>query len=264
MSVYKRDNPTWLKLALDSVYNQSFPPKEVIIVQDGFISHDLSTIINDFSFEKKNVISLIKPQNQGLGLALRDGLAYVSTRWVARMDADDISLPNRFEKQIRYLKRHPNVKLLGGQICEFKEDPHKIVNRRIVPCNMLDIAKFIKWRNPFNHMTVMMEVESVKRAGNYRKFRGFEDYDLWNRMLTTGCIFHNLPDNLVLARVNNAMYKRRGGFGYLKKYFRLKNDAQKLGIINEEEKLISDTIMLGNVVVPARFRSFIYKKALRH
>lgn len=264
MSVYRRDNAAWLKLALDSIYNQSFPPKEVIIVQDGFISHDLSTIINDFAFEKKNIISLIKPQNRGLGLALRDGLAYVSTKWVARMDADDISLPNRFEKQVEYLKGHPNVNLLGGQICEFENDPSKTIGQRIVPVDKSSIDKFIKWRNPFNHMTVMMRVEAVKRAGNYCNIKGFEDYDLWNRMLTIGCTFHNLADNLVMVRVGSEMYKRRGGIKYLQKYIELKSNSQKLGIINKKEAFIADTLMFINIIIPTRIRAFIYKRILRH
>lgn len=263
MSVYRRDNPTWLRLALDSIYNQSFPPEEVVIVQDGFISHDLSTVINDFAFEKKNIISLIKPQNQGLGLALRDGLSYVSTKWVARMDADDISLPDRFEKQIKYLKRHLDVNLLGGQICEFENNPCKTISQRIVPIDKNSIAKFIKWRNPFNHMTVMMEVEAVKRAGNYCNIKGFEDYDLWNRMLATGCTFHNLADSLVMVRVGNEMYKRRGGIRYLQRYVELKSNSQKLGIINKKEALIADMIMFINIIIPAKIRALVYKEILR-
>lgn len=263
MSVYRHDNPTWLRLALDSIYNQSLPPKEVVIVQDGFISHDLSDVINDFAFEKKNIISLIKPQNQGLGLALRDGLSYVSTKWVARMDADDISLLDRFEKQIKYLKRYPNVDLLGGQICEFKNNPCKVISQRIVPIDKNSISKFIKWRNPFNHMTVMMKVEAVKRAGNYCNIKGFEDYDLWNRMLATGCTFHNLADNLVMVRVGNEMYKRRGGVKYFQRYIELKENSQRLGIINKEEVFIADTIMAINIIIPTKMRAFVYRKILR-
>lgn len=214
--------------------------------------------------KKKNIISLIKPKNQGLGLALRDGLSYVSTKWVARMDADDISLPDRFEKQIKYLKRYPNVDLLGGQICEFKNNPCKVISQRIVPIDKNSISKFIKWRNPFNHMTVMMKVEAVKRAGNYQNIGGFEDYDLWNRMIVRGYAFHNLPDDLVLVRVGDGMYERRGGIKYFQRYIKLKSNSKKLGIINRKEKIISDTIMMFNIIIPKKMRAFLYNRILRH
>ena len=207
---------------------------------------------------------MIKPKNQGLGLALRDGLSYVSTKWVARMDADDISLPDRFEKQIKYLKRYPNVDLLGGQICEFKNNPCKVISQRIVPIDKNSISKFIKWRNPFNHMTVMMKVEAVKRAGNYQNIGGFEDYDLWNRMIVRGYAFHNLPDDLVLVRVGDGMYERRGGIKYFQRYIKLKSNSKKLGIINRKEKIISDTIMMFNIIIPKKMRAFLYNRILRH
>ncbi|WP_367365113.1 glycosyltransferase [Pediococcus parvulus] len=264
MSVYKNDNPGFLRMALNSVYNQSICPKEIILVQDGPIPLSLSKVINDFAFEKKNIISLIKPKNQGLGLALRDGLSYVSTKWVARMDADDINLPNRFELQINYLKKHPETVLLGGQICEFKNDYCKILSRRLVPVDSKQISEFIKWRNPFNHVTVMIKVKAIREAGNYQNIGGFEDYDLWNRMIVRGYAFHNLPDDLVLVRVGDGMYERRGGIKYFQRYIKLKSNSKKLGIINRKEEIISDTIMMFNIIIPKKMRAFLYNRILRH
>ena len=123
MSVYNKEKASYLDKALMSVENQTVIPDEIIIVEDGPISIELKKVISKhkkkFGRGFKNVIS---EKNQGLGAALRLGTKYVSTNWIARMDSDDISVPNRFEIQLKEIIRKPNIAVVGGQVTEFAEN----------------------------------------------------------------------------------------------------------------------------------------------
>lgn len=263
MSVYAKDKPEFLRIAIESIYMQSVLPSSIIIVEDGIIPEELSMVIKGFLNKVPKIIPVIQTTNKGLGASLNLGSKYVSTKWIARMDADDICLPNRFEKELKYLKSHPEVDLLGAQISEFADTPDDILEVRRVPINSEKIKKIVKWRNPFNHVTIMIKRSVLIKSGNYQDIIGFEDYDLWNRVIALGYKVHNLDESLVNVRVGDGMYKRRGGINYFKEYIKLKKRAEKLKIINKKEKLISICLMFINIIIPNSLRSFIYRRFLR-
>jgi hypothetical protein len=126
------------------------------------------------------------------------------------MDSDDISKPDRFEKQVKFMLEHPEVGVLGTFIAEFISTINNIVSYRKLPIKYSDIIFFAKKRNPLNHMTVIFRKKAVITAGNYVAFYGYEDYYLWVRILKKNITIVNLPDVLVYARINNIYGKRRG------------------------------------------------------
>ena len=213
-SVYKNDNPLYVRRAIESVTSsQSLPPDEVVLVVDGPVPDTLSKLIKEFETEPLfNVIWL--SVNRGLGNALRIGVEAANNPVIARMDADDVSAPDRFEKQIRYMEEHPDCDLLGGQISEFIDTEENIVGRRIVPFSHKEILTWLKGRCPFNHVSVTALRSRVITVGNYIDWHFNEDYYLWIRMAEAGYKFANLPDVLVNVRVGAEMYKRRGGWAY--------------------------------------------------
>jgi len=230
MCLYEKENPLFLKQCLDSINTQTVLPDEVIIVKDGPLTDDLEEVLKGFNFSGDvNIVSL--PDNMTLGPARAAGVEAARHEWVAIMDSDDICKQDRFEKQLGMIEKNPELGLIGGQISEFTGDLVNSQAARVVPLSQNDIVSFAKFRNPFNHMTVMFKREAVLNAGNYRLFPLFEDYDLWTRMINNGTICANHADTLVDARIGSSMYKRRRGLSYIKSEWRMQKQLKALGVV---------------------------------
>lgn len=180
------------------------------------------------------------------------------------MDSDDISISNRFEQQLNFLRVHPEVSVLGGQIEEFIGEESNLVGKRIVPLKDRQIKDYMKRRCPFNHVAVMFKRSAVLAAGNYQDWFWNEDYYLWIRLANNGFCFANLPIILVCVRVGTDMYKRRGGV----KYFRSEAAIQKLMY---QKKMINFVRYIINifarftlqVLMTNNMREIIFKKLAR-
>lgn len=265
MCVYHKDDAAHFKQAVESVtVRQTLPPTEVVIVVDGPIAGELKSVVREFEKQSDlfNVIWL--PNNLGHADARRTAFQAAKHEIIAIMDADDVSLPNRFEKQVAFLESHPEVAVLGGQIDEFIEEETNVVGRRIVPCTHEDILIWLKGRCPFNQVSVTLLRSPAAAVGGYLDWYCDEDYYLWIRMAEAGYKFANLPDVLVNVRVGKEMYRRRGGW----KYF--KSEAKLQGYMLSH-KLISLPRYVYNVMgrfaiqvaMPNRIRGFIFQKFFR-
>lgn len=230
-SVYKNDNPDYVRAALDSMLvNQSIKPDEIVLVQDGPVTFELSRLLLEYKDKYGDILNVIKlEKNGGLGNALKLGVENAKYGIIARMDSDDICLPDRFEKQIAYIESHPECDIVGGQMTEFIGETDNIVGRREVPLTNSEIYEFMKSRCALNHVTVMFRKEAVLKAGNYQDWFWNEDYYLWVRMMMVGCKFANIPDVAVNVRSGADQYARRGG----KKYFESEIGIKKLMLENE-------------------------------
>lgn len=238
LSVYHRDQPEYLQQALNSIYqNQTLKPNEIIIIKDGTLPECLNTVIDRFKNTYPQVVKLHTiTQNKGLGNALNIGVNLCQNELIARMDADDISYPDRFEKQVSFMMRHPSVDVLGGQITEFNTHPGDLKQYRYVPLSHQNIIRFAKQRSPMNHPSVMMRKSSVLSAGNYdAHLLLWEDYMLWVKMLKKGYRFHNLDDFLLHFRVSNLldMIRRRRGRTYTKNEFKFACYAYRIGFFSK-------------------------------
>lgn len=266
MSVYINDKPEYVDRAVQSVTKlQTLKPDEIVLVVDGPVSHKVSELIDSFEkSEEYNFNVLRLAENKGLGNALRIGLEASTHEIVARMDSDDVSLPDRFEKQISYLENHPGCDIVGGQISEFVDEESNIIGERNVPCKNDDILTCLKWRNPFNHMSVMMLRSRVMAVGNYIDLYLNEDYFLWIRMAEAGYHFANLPDISVNVRVGKEMYARRGGWKYLKSQERLQRYMLQHKLIGLPRYLLNVAGRFTiQVAMPDSLRGWIYQKFFR-
>ena len=261
MCVYGGDNSKWFKSAVDSVVNQTVKPKEVVIVVDGPVSLELDNIL--CSFEKDSLFKIIRlDKNYGQGYARKIGLENCSYDLIALMDADDISLPYRFEKQIALFE--DDIDIVGGIISEFIGEPDNAVGKRIVPLADAEIKEYMKKRCPMNQVTVMFKKASVEKVGGYIDWYGEEDYYLWLRMYLANMKFANVPDVLVNVRVGNDMYNRRGGLKYFKseaklQKYMLNNKVIGFGrfVLNVFERLVLQVLM------PNALRGWIFKRFAR-
>ena len=230
VSVYHKENPDFLEEALLSIERQIVLPSEVVLVKDGPLTQELDAVIEQYRTNSAITYKVIVLEiNRGLGIALNKGLKYCSYDLVARMDTDDIALPERFKKQFSYLAENPDIDILGSWICEFDDDSTVCSKERRVPARHKNIVTFAKYRNPMNHMTVVFRKDAVEEVGGYLPMNGFEDYYLWMRMLVAGKQFANLSEVLVKARTGQGMIARRQGWQYAKDELALEKAAYHLG-----------------------------------
>lgn len=230
MSVYYKEKPEYLKLSIDSMLSQSLIPDQIVIVKDGILTKELDSVIDEYAATNENVFTIVSLQeNIGLGKALDEGLKYCRNDLVARMDSDDISLPNRCELQVQSYVDDPELSIIGTMIDEFYDNPNNIASSRTVPVNHKDIARFIKRRSPFNHPSVMFKKSDVIRCGGYGNLRRKQDLDLFSRMINNGCKSANINESLLLFRSNEDNFKRRKSWSYCKSYIDVEYAIWKRG-----------------------------------
>lgn len=264
MAVYAKDNPAWIAQALDSVLHNTVPPAEIVVVQDGPVPPGISRVLAEYRAKYPRIKPVVLEQNRGLGIALQKGLEACSCELVARMDADDISLPERFEKQLACFVQTPDLAVLGGTIEEVDaEDLHPVAIRK-VPLTDKECKKFLKTRCPFNHMTVMFQKKFILQAGNYQPFHLMEDYYLWARCAANGYKMANLPDVLVRMRTDAALYGRRGGWKYFKSNAALSQKLYELKLISFPRHVFNLCVRFCvQAIMPNSFRAVFYQKVLR-
>lgn len=266
MSVYKNDDPYFLSLALRSIYDeQTRKPDEIVIVFDGPISQNLHDVLNNFRIGKEDV-AFYYPQeiNRGLGEALRIGTEKCTGDYIFRMDSDDISLPNRFEKQISYIEQHPEIDVLGGDIAEFNNSPDEgNLRKRICYANHNDIVKMGKRRNPMNHVTVCIKKSALIKSGGYLSLKYVEDYYLWIRMINSGCILANINETFVYVRVGNGFANRRGYKEQIVSWQTIQNYMFDNGMITERESRKNMRYIKIFVNMPVWIKKVLYSKILR-
>ena len=264
MSVYKNDNPEQLRTALHSIINQTLPPNEIVVVVDGAIPASLDNVLKDISQEYTHLHVHYEPVNKGLGAALNIAVSKAKYDYLARMDSDDISLPNRFELQMNEFRIDNTLSLVGGMITEFVDTPNNIVSKRILPCSDKDIKQFMKSRCSLNHMTVIMKKEDLLKAGNYQPDFRQEDYFLWARMILAGCTFKNVPQVVVNVRSGYEQFARRGGLTYYKDVLGLNTWFYKHGLISLPRLLLNLAVRgIVQLLLPNALRTFVYTKFIR-
>ncbi len=263
MCVYKNDNSEHFKEALESVINQTRIPDEIVLVVDGPVPESTNEVIKKYEYRPFFKVVRLS-DNVGHGEARRIGLENCTNDLIALMDADDISISDRFEKQIKCFEKDEKVSIVGGNIKEFIRSVDNIVGVREVPQNDIEIKQYLKKRCPFNQMTVMFKRSDVNKAGGYKDWYHNEDYYLWIRMFQSGFTFMNLEDSLVLVRVGKEMYSRRGGWKYFKSEAKLQKYMFSSGIINFATFAKNVLIrLILQVLMPNRLRGFIFKKFAR-
>lgn len=263
MSVYHREKPEYFRAAINSILNQTVKTDDFVIVCDGPLNEGLDNVIAEVVTAHPGLFNIYRmSENKGLAIALNNGILQCKNNIIARMDSDDVSRPDRIEKQLIAM-REQEVDIVGSNIVEFEGDISNVTLERCVPKNSDKIMEFAKKRTPFNHPTVMYKKSAVIDSGFYDDYRYFEDYNLWVTMLMKGYKGYNIQDNLLYMRAGSDMYKRRGGISYIKCIVRFKNHLRKMGLISMPVFFVEITARIGVSVAPNRLRRFIYTKFLR-
>lgn len=263
MSVYAKDKPEYLDAAITSMARQTVPFRDMVVVCDGPLTDGLDVVLDNWVWKLDGKLIVHRlPENGGLGPALAAGLPLCSCDIVARMDADDVSRPDRCRILLEKMSAG-GLALVGGAIEEFDREPGDMGAIRMVPLDQDAIEKGLKRRNPFNHMTVMFDRRAVDGAGGYRPFPWMEDYWLWARMIAGGCSCANVPDVVVDVRVGDGMYARRSNSAYLKSQIEFFSALHRLGLVGRvgwARAVLERTVA---TVLPSRLVKAAYNGLLR-
>lgn len=263
-TVYKSDNPEYLRLSLESMISQSVKPDELVLVKDGPITNELQAVIDET--DKKYPGIIVQHQldkNVGLGKALNEGIVICKNELIARMDSDDISLPERCEKQIALFKSDSDLDIVGCQAEEFCGNIDNVVGNRKVPLDNSEIHKFARRRDPFNHPTVMYRKSKVLKFGPYGDYRKNQDTDLWVKLLSSGCKGANLPGRLFLFRFDEGTYRKRKSWVNTKTLIKIRWNAYKIRFCSLTDFIVVTLSQLFIYIMPSRFQRILYTKVLR-
>lgn len=231
MSVYHGEKPEYLRQSMESMFAQTVPTNDFVLMCDGPLTQELDLVIQEMYNAHQDVLRVIRLEvNQGLGDALNCGLTQCRNELIARMDSDDVALPNRCELQLEKFQEDPGLAIVGGAIDEFEGSIDNVVSHKDMPCCHQEILRYAKMRNPFNHPTVMYRKSVILELGGYPHNILHEDYALWANLLLSGARGYNFPNTLCYMRVDSGMYNRRGGWAYLKLAFRLRWGFYKKGL----------------------------------
>lgn len=261
MSVYSKEEAHYLKAAMDSIYRQTIPTNDFVLVCDGPLTNELNKVIEEMEVLFDGILNVYRlEKNIGLGNALNIGLKQCKNELVARMDSDDISLPERVEDQLLLFDKNSDLSIVSGVVKEFQESPHIITGRRMVPKSNQEIVIFSKLRNPFNHPCVMFKKSHIEKVGGYsEQFPLFEDYYLWVRLLLSGCKGENIQEPILLMRVPSKLYQRRGGWNYAKNLLKFNKWMKQNDWIGYKEYFVSVMPHAFVCIMPNILRKLIYQ-----
>ena len=210
MSLFIKENPVYFNRSLKSIWDDQIrKPDEVVIVEDGPITKELENVIALWQ-EKIPVFKVIKlDNNSGLAAALNEGVKHCNCDYIARMDTDDISLPERFKLQEDYLTIHPEVVVLGGGMVEFNDEDGEL-QQRFMPLTTGDIKNAICKTSPFAHPSVFIKKSLFEKGLTYNpKYRKYQDLDFWFRILAARYEVANLDKVIIKFRKDPFMYGKR-------------------------------------------------------
>ncbi|WP_315352180.1 glycosyltransferase [Phocaeicola abscessus] len=222
LPVYKKDNPEWFRKSLDSILLQTYRNFHVFIGVDGPIASELQSAIDDYAGNPFIDIVAFE-RNRGLACVLNDLLDLCFSNnynYIARMDADDMAVPERLKKQLSFLTEHPDIDVVGGAIKEIDESGQSLNKTIVYPAGPEECRRFFSKRNPHAHPAVMFRKSFFDKVGRkYRpEYRQNQDTMLWYDGMKHGTRHANLPEVVLLFRMSHSLFKkRRNGWTFAKK-----------------------------------------------
>lgn len=261
LPVYKKDNPHYFKTTVRSILDQTYQDFIIFLGVDGPIDGELEAAVE--AVEKKEKFCVVRFQeNRGLACVLNDLIASAVQQgfaYFARMDADDICIATRFEKQMDFLLKHPEVDVVGGGIEEIDENGKKNGKKVQYPLTHDECRKFFRYRDPLAHPATFFRKRYFDKAKGYRpEYRKNQDTMLWFDGFMNGCIFANLPETVLLFRVAKDFYGRRNGWKRAKQMVRSRMEINKAMNYDISANLFA-IAMAGMTVSPTWLKKFLYR-----
>ena len=265
MSVHAREKKEHFAAAIQSLLEQTVVTDDFVIVCDGPLPEELECVLESVVSANPGLFQIVRlPENVGVGLAAKAGLAVCKHELIAKMDSDDIALPERCEKQLARFAENPELAILGGYIEEFDNGTGKAFAIRTVPVDNAGIRRYARRRNPINNVTAMYKKSAAVAAGGYRDLRRGEDYDLYVRMLIIGYYAENMPEILVKVRVDSNTCRRRASWAAMKGCAGIWWSSYRSGFSSLMDLVICLACELFLVLCPGSVQQLIYRRFLRN
>jgi len=264
MSIHGGDRPSYLDAAIESIINQTRPADEIVVVRDGPLTEELSLVIKEWQQKRRGLFKVVSlSENCGLGIALQEGLDACSYDIVARMDADDISCPDRFEKQLKFLQDNPDVAVVSSWMACFEDNPDEIIFVKQMPEKYQDISRIARFRNPIFHAPAMFRRSEVQDVGGYGEHQRNQDYHLWARMLLNGSKITCIPEPLYKVRYNSNFFKRRVSFRHTISMIKLQKEFLTMGFISYPQCAFNMIVRIIAWILPFRVTRFIRTRVVK-
>lgn len=264
MSLYKREHPEYLRLALDSMIHQTVKPDEIVLVEDGPLTDELYEVVREYKKRCRNLLHIVENKtNIGLGLALNKGLKTCRNELIARMDTDDISKPERCEKQLKRFDEKPELAIISSHIDEFIGNKENVISQRKVPITSEEIYNYAKKRSAFNHPAVMYRKSAVLAEGGYNDLKRNQDVELFGRMLFKGYKSENIDEALLWFRSSEELAVRRKSWENTWSYIATIKKFWKMGYSSFIDFVVVAAAQTGMYLMPAKLQNWAYKKFLR-
>ena len=264
MSVYQKEKPQNLSESLESILLQTVPPDELILVCDGKLTDELNVIIKAFESEYQKIFRSVRLlENVGTGMAANEGIKECQNELIAKMDSDDVCVPDRFQRQLMMFLKNPKLDMVGGYIEEFDDTTKEPIAIKKTPISHEEILKYARRRSPFNNQTLIYRKSFAQKVGGYTDIKRCEDYEFITKMLMAGAVGENMPEVLVRYRVTKDNYKRRKNWSNTKSFIKVRWGLYKARFSSLFDFLVPTTAQLLMFIMPERFTSWAYRKFLR-
>ena len=260
--IYKKENPSWFREALDSIFAQTLQPYEIVLVEDGPLTPELYEVIGEYQ-SKYQIFNIVKNEkNLGLGLALRKGVEASKTGFLMRMDTDDIIPPYRFEHQMKKIDEGYDVVSCWSQL--FMGSFDNVISVKTRPEKHEDIVKLAHRRSPICHAGTLFRKSALLRAGNYQHCKLYEDYHLVARLIMSGAKFYNVQEVLYYIRTTPEQMNRRSGLDYLKTELSFFKEFKKMGFFTAKDYLVNCSMRIVVRMMPNVVRQKVLTKIWNH
>lgn len=263
MSTYSAEKASNLAESLESVFSQTRPPEQVMLVIDGPIPPEQEAVIRDYCNDPRvgEITVMYLPEQSGLAAAMNAGLKACTGDYVMRMDSDDICEPDRLEIQMRYALANPDIDVVSAWGEEFFEDGGA-PQMKSSPVDHAHVTAALRWRNVLVHPTILVKSSALREVDGYRsKFGQLEDYDLFVRLALAGYRFHVIPKSLVRIRSSHAQAQRRGGWRYSVNEGAFRWECWKLGFLRLHQFAATTSLYLVFRLASASMRRRLYALA---
>jgi glycosyltransferase involved in cell wall biosynthesis len=262
-TVCKNDSPEFLKQSIDSMLAQTVLTNDYVIVADGPLTEELDEVLVGYE-NTHNFFNIVRlSENGGLGVALREGLKCCKNDLVARLDADDLSMPTRCEKQLALFDSDPDLVIVGSDMYEFDSNPDEITALKHMPSSPEQIYKYGKRRNAFNHSSVMYRKSVIEEHGSYSTMRRSQDIELFSKILYAGCKCRNINEPLIKFRCGDTRVKRKKKWSNVKSDLRIFKNNYKMGYAGFGDYLYVIITQIGFFILPTKLAGYLYMKLFR-
>ena len=263
MPLWYKESTDYLNASLESMLTQTVLPAEIVLITE----YEPSSAITELLEKKQGrygsiplrVIRNPDLAGKGLGAVLAFGVENCRYDIIARMDTDDISFPERCEKELEVLLDNPQIAIVGGGLEKFSDDPDVREGYRMPPEMGKKLIWYSKFRSPFNHPTVMFRKEVILQVGNYPELKEGEDYDLWYRVLKNGYQGYNLQMPVLHYRSGKEMLRRRKNKRFYRQSLALVRQMRKDRYINTAEAVLAAGMHTVRYYSPFALNEFVYR-----